>query len=239
LDEGQAQVADQQTANVVDLALPVEHVIGAGQHAAGHQGDGQEEHGQQQSQRVQREADVLAIALGHVVDAVPGRARENRPRARFLGVFQHALQTVFPGLERAAVGGAQLSAGGPRAADGPVRLVDATRQYVRVVLAPRKSGSDVFGKVGGVVPAGKLAAAVRLAVHGRRAATLFRLVRLVGQAQQRAGPVQAVQARVHGQALGPVLGQQRAVEKRNEPRRVLGRRGGQERGWPARRPFVH
>jgi len=192
---------------MVDLAPPMEHVISAGQHAAGHQGDGQEEHGQQQSKRVKGEADVLAVALGHVVDAVSGRTREHGPRARLLGLFEHALQTVFPGLECGAVSCTQLSARGPRAVDGPMRLVDAAGQDVHIILAPRKPGRDVFGQISRVVPARELASSVRFAVHRRWAAALLRLVRLVGQAQQRAGSIQAVQARVHHQVLWPMLRQ--------------------------------
>jgi len=130
---------------MVDLTPPMEHVISAGQHAAGHQGDGQEEHGQQQSKRIKGEADVFAVALGHVVDAVPGSTRKHGPRARFLRLFEHALQTVFPGLECDAVGSTQLSARGPRAAYGPMRLVDAAGQYVHIILASREPRRNVFG----------------------------------------------------------------------------------------------
>jgi len=119
-----------------------------------------------------------------------------------------------------------------------MRLVDAAGQDVHIILASREPGRDVFGQIGRVVPARELASPVRFAVHRRWAATLFRLVRLVGQAQQRAGSIQTVQARVHHQVLWPMLRQQRTVQKRHEPRRVLGRRGGQERGGPARRTFV-
>lgn len=119
-----------------------------------------------------------------------------------------------------------------------MRLVDATRQDVHVVLAPRKPGRDIFRKIGRVVPARVLTSSIHFAVLRRWAAALFRFVRLVGQAQQRAGSVQAVQSLVHHQVLWPVLRQKRTVEKQYEPGRFLRHRGGQERGGPARRPFV-
>lgn len=167
LDERQAQVADQQTADVIDLALPVEHVVRAGQHAAGHQGDGQEENGQQQAERVQREPYVVAVALGHVV---PGRAREHRPQPRFR-FLEHALQTVIARLKhnggaRGGARGAQRPADRPLLfRDRPMGLVDAAGHHVLVVVTPRETGCEIGRQIGRVVRRGpRLARRLCLAV---------------------------------------------------------------------------
>ncbi|KAG8335810.1 hypothetical protein J6590_059323 [Homalodisca vitripennis] len=59
LRDTQKEVADQKTSDMVGLAAPVQDVIGGGQQAGCHEGHGKEEHGDEEPDRVQSEANVV------------------------------------------------------------------------------------------------------------------------------------------------------------------------------------